>query len=165
VRRNSKSTVFEDTVASAKKNAFRCLSRRDHSTHELAQKLHKKGFSRPIVLKVIDELTTLKLIDDTRFIETWSRFRMTHHHFGPLRLRQELLQKGLPSDDVSAYIQRISNTYRPENEVEKTLLRRYPDLGSLKEKNTCRRAFDFLKRKGHASEVIFKVFKKYGLLK
>lgn len=164
MRQNSKSTASKDSLLSAKKTAFQCLARRDHSSHELAEKLYKKGYSKSTVSKIINEFKQLKLIDDTRFIESWSRFRITLHHFGPLRLRQELLKKGIPSADVIAYMQNLSQTYDPKDEAEKTLLRRYPDPGQLKEKSARRRAFDFLRRKGHESDVIFKILKKYKLM-
>lgn len=164
MRRNSKSTIFEDSLPAAKKVAFQCLSRRDHSSHELAEKLSNKGFSKPIVSKVLTQLKDMDLIDDARFIETWSQFRMSHHHFGPLRLRQELLKKGIPLADVVTYIQKISNDTDLEDAVEKTLLRRYASPGQLKEKSARRRAFDFLRRKGHETEMIYKVFRKHGLL-
>ncbi len=164
MRQNLKSTVFEDRPAAAKKVAFQCLSRRDHSSHELAEKLHQKGFSKATVSKVIHELEVMNLIDDARFLETWSRFRIEHHHFGPLRLRQEFLKKGIPSADVAMHLQKISNDRDCADEVEKTLLHRYSDPSQLKEKNAQRRAFDFLRRKGHETEIIFKIFKKYKLM-
>lgn len=151
-------------MASAKKMAFQCLSRRDHSTHELSEKLCKKGFSKHTVSKTIDKLKDMHLLDDARFIETWSRFRINHHHFGPLRLRQELLKKGIPADDVASHIQNIANTTDLEAEAEKTLLRRYANPCQLKEKNARRRAFDFLRRKGHEIEMIYKVFRKHKLM-
>lgn len=164
VRQNLKSTVFEDKLPAAKKVALRCLSRRDHSRHELAEKLYQKGFSKSTVSEIIHELEVMNLIDDTRFLETWSRFRIEHHHFGPLRLRQEFLKKGIPSADVAAHLQKISNVRDRADEVEKTLLHRYFDPSQLKEKNAQRRAFDFLRRKGHETEMIFKVFRKYKLM-
>ncbi len=164
MRQNLKSTVFEDQSRAAKKVAFQCLSRRDHSSHELAAKLNQKGFSKATVSKVMHELEVMNLIDDTRFLETWSRFRIEHHHFGPLRLRQEFLNKGIPSADVTAHLQKISDERDCADEVEKALLHRYPDPSQLKEKNAQRRAFDFLRRKGHETEIIFKVFRKYKLL-
>ncbi len=158
-----KSTVLQDRLSAAKKVAFQCLSRRDHSRHELSEKLYQKGFSKPTVSKLMHQLEEMNLINDTRFLETWSRFRIEHHHFGPLRLRQEFLKKGIPSADVAAQIQKISETSNLEDEAEKTLLHRYPNPSQLKEKNAQRRAFDFLRRKGHETETIFKIFKKHRL--
>lgn len=163
MRRNSKSTTFEDTLASGKKLAFRRLAQRDHSSQELEEKLRQKGFSDATTSKVINELKQMKLIDDERFVETWSRFRIAHHHFGPHRLREELLKKGISSEDIAAYMQTISRTYDFVDEVEKTLLQRYPDPSQLKGKTMRRRAFDFLRRKGHETETILKIFKKHRL--
>lgn len=164
MRQNSISSIFEDSLASAKKIALQYLSRRDHSTHELSEKLCKKGYSKSTVSKTIDALKNIHLLDDARFIETWSRFRMDHHHFGPLRLRQELLKKGLPSDDVATHIHNISQTCNLEDRAEKTLLKRYGNPGQLKEKSARRRAFEFLRRKGHETEIIYKVFRKHNLM-
>jgi len=161
---NSRSTAFEDSFSDAKKTAYKILSYRDHSAHELIRKLSAKGYSEPNISKVVLFLKETNILNDLEFAERWSRARVERDHFGPVRLRQELLRKGLPLTDVEDQIQDICKEFDPFCQAEKALLSRYKDMGTLKDQTRCRRAFDFLRRKGHESAIILEVFKKKGLL-
>ncbi len=148
----------------AKKQAFDILSRRDHSTFELSRKLKEKGFSEAACAEVISYLKALHLLDDHKFIRKWSRFRLERHSYGPIRLQRELLEKGLPSNEVNLFIKNLSEEWDPEYLAETALLRRYKDPMILKALKNRRRAFDFLQRKGHSKAAIFSAFKKVGVL-
>jgi regulatory protein len=144
----------------AKKSGFNILSRRDHSTFELSRKLKERGFSEIICAQVIAYLQSLQLLDDLKFIRQWSRFRLDLHSFGPLRLRKELLEKGLPCGEVDSFINHLPEEWAPEILVETALLKRYKDLAILKTEKNRRRVHDFLVRKGHSRAAIFSVFRK-----
>jgi len=153
----------DSDFSAAKKRAFDILSRRDHSTFELSQKLKEKGFSEASCSEVVSYLKSLHLLDDHKFIRQWSRFRLDLHSFGPIRLRRELMEKGLPSSEVDLFINNLSGDRSSESLAEAALLRRYKDPMSLQILKNRRRAFDFLQRKGHSKAAIFSVFKKIGI--
>lgn len=148
----------------AKKKAIRILSRRDHSTFEITQKLKETGFPEAICFRVVRYLKEIHWLDDHKFIRQWSRFRLDLHGFGPIRLRRELLEKGLPAGEIELFINNLSEEWAPESLAETALLRRYKDPMTLKILKNRRKAFDFLLRKGHSRAVIFLVFRKLGIL-
>ncbi len=148
----------------AKKKAFDLLSRRDHSIFEVKHKLKEKGFSEAICMEVVSYLEKIDLLNDHKFIRQWSRFRLDLHGFGPIRLRRELREKGLPTDEVDLFVNTLSDEWSPEILAETVLLRRYKDLMLLQTPKNRRRAFDFLQRKGHSKTVIFAVFKKLDIM-
>jgi len=139
------------------------LSRRDRTAFEIAQKLKQKEFPEAIVSEVIAYLKEIDLLNESRFIRNWSRFRVEQHHFGPIRLRAELLSKGLESDEVDDFIATLSEEYDPAALAETALLRRYKNLSRLQTPTEQRKAFNFLQRKGHSTEAILKAFRKNGL--
>lgn len=79
------------------------LARREHSRHELEQKLADHGFPHDTVTTTLDKLAAESLQSDARFIEAFiaSRFRQGK---GPVRIRAELSQRGVPAEDVAKAI-------------------------------------------------------------
>lgn len=74
--------------------AFRILSRRDHTCKELTFKLRQKGFGRPAVDHALARCRELGYIDDAKTARLIAG-RLTGRGYGPLRIRQTLLQKGV----------------------------------------------------------------------
>lgn len=139
------------------------LSRRDRSSHEITQKLKEKGFSQAVISEVILSLKKVHLLDDHRFTQTWARCRLENNHFGPIRLRRELLEKGISAGDVDSTLSKVMGEFDLVSVAETALLGRYKDLSTLQDRTVRRRAFDFLRRKGHPTENILMLFKKVGI--
>jgi len=76
------------------------LARRDHSLHELKQKLLKKGHDEQSVGKVLAELQSRDYLDDRRYAQM-----MIRHHYlrgqGPQKIRYLLNQNGVSNAIVT----------------------------------------------------------------
>jgi len=83
--------------------AMRLLTRREHSCQELKQKLQHKGFNAELVENVADQLQQEGLLSDARFAENYLRSR-SNKGYGPARIRQELKQRGVDEDVISATV-------------------------------------------------------------
>lgn len=83
--------------------AIRLLTRREHSCQELKQKLQHKGFAAELVEKVTDQLQQEGLLSDARFAENYLRSR-SNKGYGPLRIQQELKQRGASEEIISATV-------------------------------------------------------------
>ena len=70
------------------------LSRREHSTKEIFQKLSYRVESQDMLLQAIDELLEDGLLSDERFAESYFQSRK-NKGFGPLRIKNELSQRGI----------------------------------------------------------------------
>lgn len=70
------------------------LSRRDYSRRELQRKLSPRSLSEDDVDVVLDELAENNWQSDERFASMYLRSRASRG-LGPLRLRQELREKGI----------------------------------------------------------------------
>lgn len=84
--------------AGAVRCAFGILSRRDHTRQELAVKLRRKGFGRSAVAHALARCRELGYIDDAKTACIIAG-QLTGRGYGPLRIRQTLLQKGV--DEVA----------------------------------------------------------------
>ncbi len=81
----------------ARYSAMDYLSRREHASLELRNKLVRKGFEENVVDSVLIQLQADNLLSDERFAESYVRLRM-NKGFGPLRIQQELRERGITGD-------------------------------------------------------------------
>jgi len=70
------------------------LSRREHSSKEIYQKMSRKVESKEMLLESIKELERDGLLSDERFAESYFQSRK-RRGFGPLRIKSELVQRGV----------------------------------------------------------------------
>ena len=70
------------------------LSRREHSSKEIYQKMSRKVESKEMLLESIEELEQDGLLSDERFAESYFQSRK-RRGFGPLRIKSELIQRGV----------------------------------------------------------------------
>jgi regulatory protein len=96
--------------------ALDLVSRREHSRHELMQKLDKRyPNSTPIIEDALDKLETNKILDDERFAEMYLNSR-ARKGFGPKKIEMELHSKKVDSffisNAVEAYESWLENAHR-----------------------------------------------------
>ena len=72
------------------------LSRREHSSKEIYQKMSRRVESIEMLMEVIDGLEQDGLLSDERFAESYFQSRK-RRGFGPLRIKNELIQRGAVS--------------------------------------------------------------------
>ena len=70
------------------------LSRREHSSREILNKMSNRVESKEMLLDSIKELVDDGLLSDERFAESYFQSRK-NRGYGPLRIRNELTQKGV----------------------------------------------------------------------
>lgn len=146
----------------AKQTAYRLLSYRDRSAREIETKLAEKGYSEETIAEVITFLREAGYLDDDRFARHWVRSRTDYRHFGPIRLKRELLEKGIASEEADRAIQQRSEEWDLVEQAEEALRRRFKNSASIGDLKTRQKAYAFLQRRGFGTETILKAFKKIG---
>ena len=79
------------------------LARREHSVLELRQKLKQRSFSDDEIEQSIERLLVNNLLSEERFAETYINMRK-HRGFGPLRITNELRERGVDTSLIEAYM-------------------------------------------------------------
>mgnify|MGYP001392704654 CR=1 FL=1 len=100
--------------------ALDLVSRREHSRHELRQKLNKRfPETSPIIEEALDKLVLNNILDDERFVEMYLNAR-ARKGFGPKKIEMELYSKKVDSmligNAIEAYESWAENA---ENELKK----------------------------------------------
>ena len=133
--------------------ALDLVSRREHSRHELMQKLDKRYLnSTPIIEDVLDKLEINKILDDERFAEMYLNSR-ARKGFGPKKIEMELHSKKVDSffisNAVEAYESWLENAQR---ELKKKFKDQKPTDYQSKMKQK-----QFLFTRGFSSPIIDKI--------
>jgi regulatory protein len=85
---------------SASARAVNYLANREHSAHELAQKLSKAGFDAEEVENAIQQLKEAGLQSDFRYAESFIQSR-ANRGYGAVRISMELKERGVAADIIT----------------------------------------------------------------
>ena len=136
---------------SLKGRALRLLSQREHSRKELEQKLKPHEETPGELAEALDFLAAKDFINEKRVVESVVNRRSTK--LGAARVRQELMAKGLPADDIADAVQAMRDT-----ELERALVvwrKKFgaPPLDASERAKQVR----FLVSRGFAAEVVRRI--------
>lgn len=134
--------------------ALRLLGVRLRSRRELDDRLRRRGISEETRRRVLDRLTAEGFLDDLRFARSWIAGRVAVRPSGAVRLRAELLRKGVAGEVVEQALREAYATADERHlalEVARARLRRYrreaPEVAY-------RRLAGVLRRRGFSSGAI-----------
>jgi len=91
--------------------AIGLLSRREHSVLELKRKLTQKSFTEAEIEQSIQRLLDNNLLSEERFTESYINMRR-RKGYGPVRIAQELRQRGIDGDFFEDYLDRNNTEWR-----------------------------------------------------
>ena len=99
--------------------ALRLLGRRDHSVHEIRQKLSRREFDPDAIDEALKRLAERNYLDDQAFAVKWVRYRINTAPRSIRLMRQELRQKGVDPRQIEAALADLD-----ERELAAACLRR-----------------------------------------
>ena len=91
--------VVLDTPVAVRRAAMDLLAQREHGRAELARKLRRRGAPPELIDSALDRLAEEGLLDESRYLESFIAAR-ARAGYGPLRIREELAQRGLPREAI-----------------------------------------------------------------
>lgn len=133
--------------------AVRLLAQREHSLRELREKLARKGADEAIAARVVEDLRERGLQSDERFAESFVHSRLNRGH-GPIRIRQELSQRGIPDELADALLTRSRECWLAL--AAEARGRKFGGEAPV-ERNAWNRQARFLARRGFPSDLIYRV--------
>ena len=133
--------------------ALDLVSRREHSRHELMQKLDKRyPNSTPIIEDALDKLEINKILDDERFAEMYLNSR-ARKGFGPKKIEMELHSKKVDSFFISNAVEAYENWL--EN-AQRELKKKFKDQKPTDYQSKMKQK-QFLFTRGFSSPIIDKI--------
>lgn len=131
-----------------KERAFNLLSYRARSKKELIDRLKQKETDPQLINEVINELSAVELINDFEFAQSWVSER--GKLYGPFRLRNELIKKGIAKEIIDQVLDEF-NEVEVANKLAAKWINRHKNLAP---KVLERRLFGFLARRGISYDTI-----------
>ena len=136
---------------SLKGRALRLLSQREHSRKELEQKLKPHEETPGELDEALDFLAAKDFINEKRVVESVVNRRSGK--LGAARVRQELMAKGLPAEDIADAVEVMRST-----ELERALVVWRKKFGSPPSDASERgKQVRFLVSRGFAAEVVRRI--------
>lgn len=134
---------------------LRLLARREHSRHELLEKLALRGYSRQDVEPVLDRMAEHNWQNDKRYAECFIRQRIGTG-FGPLRIRYELQQRGVDNINMDALAEEQTGGW--QDKLLELYKKKYDESLNLTSAEWLKRS-RFLQQRGYSGEMIKLLFK------
>jgi len=131
-----------------KARALRLLARREHTRAELARKLAPDAGSPGVLEALLDQLNARAQLSDERYAE--ARAHRLARKFGALRVRRELVAKGIERETAARFAADVEKT---DLERARCMLERKYRVPATAPKERARRA-RFLLSRGFSGEVI-----------
>ena len=142
--------------------ALRILTRRDHSKHELSQKLKARGHAGEVIDKVISECERFDYINDERTAGVFIR-RLHRKGYGRKRIRFELNLKGFRGNYIQAVLSK-SISDADECQCAETIFQKHARRFD-REKDVLKRKdkiYRFLYGRGFSKAMISELIRKMG---
>lgn len=141
--------------------ALRLLAKKDYTEAEIKQKFQKRQIDKEEAENAILFLKDKDFINDKRYAQNYAKI---HSSRGNIRLKFELLKKGILEEDISSVLLRIGNSEQKGEALivaQKWLDRKgknYPDKNKLKQNLMSK-----LSRQGFSYEIIKEVISELNI--
>ena len=133
--------------------AVSLLARREHSELELRRKLQQRHFQEEEITVLIDQLKAKKLLSDERFTESYINMRK-HRGYGPLRIAQELRERGVDADLIDAFLDKSDPEW--QSLMQQQYAKKYGNQLAEEYNEKVRRA-KYLQNRGFPLDWVFKL--------
>jgi regulatory protein len=87
---------------------LRFLSYRPRTVQEVKQYMERKQFAEEAARQVIEEMKRLGYLNDRQYAHEWVKQRKQNKGYGSLRLRQELMKKGIDPSYIDEALVEVS---------------------------------------------------------
>ncbi|MFZ9038082.1 MAG: regulatory protein RecX [Gammaproteobacteria bacterium] len=140
---------------SVRNKAMDLLARREHSEHELRQKLKLREFDNDEITAAIDSLQRDNLLSDERFTESYVCQRF-NAGVGPLKIRYELRQKGISESLTDEFLEAYADRW--DRLMQQQRVRKYGEAIPADYNQRMKQA-RFLQNRGFSPESVMRLFR------
>jgi regulatory protein len=137
--------------ADAFEAALGALDRKERTAHELALWLKRRGFGVDEIEAALRRLFETEVLDDERFARRYAEDKRELAGWGPERIREALVERGVPIDIVEEVLATDSHGAQLDR-ARHILIRRARPLQDNADRQ---RALQYLARRGYDYEVAY----------
>ncbi|WP_339079609.1 recombination regulator RecX [Pseudomonas sp. TMP9] len=117
--------IVLDNPVAVRRVAMDLLARREHGRVELTRKLRSRGAADELIETALDRLTQEGLLSEARYLQAFVSYK-ARAGYGPLRIREELTQRGLFRGDIEQALRDSGIDWREQ--LQETWQRKFAGL-------------------------------------
>lgn len=152
-------TAVLDTLVAVRRTAMDLLARREHGRVELTRKLRQRGALPEMIDTALDRLTEEGLLSESRYLESFVSYR-ARSGYGPLRIREELSQRGLQRSDIELALRESGINW--QEHLEDTWRRKFSGHMPIDARERAKQG-RFLSYRGYSMEMISRLLSGRGM--
>ena len=152
-------TAVLDTLVAVRRTAMDLLARREHGRVELTRKLRQRGALPEMIETALDRLTEEGLLSESRYLESFVSYR-ARSGYGPLRIREELSQRGLQRSDIELALRESGIDW--QEQLRDTWRRKFSGQLPIEARERAKQG-RFLAYRGYSMEMISRLFSGRGM--
>ena len=145
----------EENLTSIRNKAMDLLARREHSEHELRQKLKSRDYDVDSIDAVLQGLKQDHLLSDARFAEAYVNHRF-NAGVGPVKIRHELRQKGITDALADEFLEPLCDRWDQLMMLQR--VRKYGETIPAGYAERMKQA-RFLQNRGFSPESVMRLFR------
>lgn len=153
--------LYWDEFYRAKDAALKFLSYRQRSEYEIQKKLIDLKFKPDIINQVIDNLKTIKLINDSEFADCFVKTALNKRLISRNLMKKKLLEKRIAKEIINDVLEKYYKDIDESKIVRKLAIKQLKKYQKLKAKSTDKehyiRLAAFLTRRGFSWDIISRV--------
>lgn len=145
----------DEQYVEAKQTALNYLAHKPRTEEEVRRKLRKTEAAPTVIEDVVERLHELSYLDDEAYAEDYVRNRFASKKYGPVRIRRELVERGVDRHVAEEAVADLFAEEDPDAAAREHAEKRWGRLDDEEDPRRRRqKLYRYLRRRGFTSDTI-----------
>jgi regulatory protein len=144
----------DDQYVRAKQRALDYLAHKPRTEAEVRRKLRRQDAPEPVIEDVVARLYELSYLDDEAYAEDYVRNRFASKKYGPVRIRRELVERGVDRHTAEAAVDDLFAEKNLRAVAREHAEKRWGRLADEEPRRRRQKLYRYLRRRGFPSDTI-----------
>ena len=144
----------DDQYVRAKQRALDYLAHKPRTEEEVRRKLRRQDAPEAVIEDVVARLYELSYLDDEAYAEDYVRNRFASKKYGPVRIRRELVERGVDRHTADAAVDDLFAEKDVRAAARTHAEKRWDRLSDEEPRRRKQKVYRYLRRRGFTSDTI-----------
>jgi len=144
----------DDQYVRAKQRALDYLAHKPRTEEEVRRKLRRQDAPEAVIEDVVNRLYELSYLDDEAYAEDYVRNRFASKKYGPVRIRRELVERGVDRHTADAAVDDLFAEKDVRAAARTHAEKRWDRLDDEEPRRRKQKVYRYLRRRGFTSDTI-----------
>lgn len=144
----------DEQYVQAKQRALDYLAHKPRTEEEVRRKLRRQDAPEAVIEDVVARLYELSYLDDEAYAEDYVRNRFASKKYGPVRIRRELVERGVDRHTADAAVDDLFAEKDVRAAARTHAEKRWDRLSDEEPRRRKQKVYRYLRRRGFTSDTI-----------